>query len=190
MSHWRNTHTHYSIPAKVAHWVTAVTFFGLFGLGWWMMGLGYYDTWYQRGPFWHVGVGVLLMLWVALRLGYRLSSRYPPPLVSHRPWEVKLSHLVHGLLYMGLFGLGITGYLIVTAKGQALTVFDWFSLPPVFEGNTLATTAGRLHWALAWGMVGLVTLHVSAALKHHFVDKDATLLRMISASSRARQTNE
>lgn len=84
------------------------------------------------------------------------------------------------LLYLILFAIIISGYLISTADGQPISVFDWFSVPAVFTGEgEQADLAGDVHLYLAWAVVVLSLLHATGALKHHFIDKDITLKRML-----------
>ena len=74
----------------------------------------------------------------------------------------------------------ISGYLISTAKGQGISVFDWFEVPALITDlPQQADRAGRIHYWLALALMGLITLHVSGALKHHFIDCDPTLTRML-----------
>jgi cytochrome b561 len=72
-----------------------------------------------------------------------------------------------------------SGYLISTADGRAVDVFDWFSIPATIHGyDNQEDIAGLVHLVLAISLISLVTLHAAAALKHHFIDRDRTLLRM------------
>ena len=87
--------------------------------------------------------------------------------------------LGHGLLYLGLFGVMISGYLISTADGRGIGVFGWFEVPALISGlPEQEDVAGLIHKYLAWGLVIFAVIHALAALKHHFIDRDATLVRM------------
>lgn len=76
----------------------------------------------------------------------------------------------------------ITGYLIVTAGGRGLDVFDWFVIPSVLEQDGLEDIAGEVHEIIAFIIIGLAAFHALGALKHHFIDKDETLRRMLGKS--------
>ncbi|MGE0080070.1 MAG: cytochrome b [Thiohalomonadaceae bacterium] len=170
----------YGAVSVALHWAVALTVFGLFGLGLWMTGLTYYDPWYRLGPWWHKGIGVVLCAAVLLRLGWRLGSVRPHPLPHHRPWERVAARLVHGLLYLLLLSVMVSGYLISTADGRPLGVFDLFTIPAVVSGReNQEDLAGEVHLVLASVLVALAALHALAALKHAFVDKDRTLARML-----------
>lgn len=170
----------YGAVSVTLHWLVALAVFGLFGLGLWMTGLTYYDPWYRLGPWWHKGIGVVLFGVLVLRLGWRLAGVHPGPLSTHRPWERTGARLVHGLLYLLLFAVMVSGYLISTADGRSLAVFDLFAVPATVTGlENQEDLAGAAHLVLASTVVGLAALHALAALKHRFVDKDRTLARML-----------
>ncbi len=175
-----NDRDNYGLIAIVLHWLVALTVYGLFGLGLWMRELGYYDTWYQLGPWWHKGIGVMLFFTLLLRLAWRLVSPRPDHLPTHKPYERRAATLVHWLLYLLMFSIMLSGYLIPTADGRALEVFDWFSIPAIISGiDGQEDIAGKVHLYLAWSIVVISLLHMLAALKHHLVDHDRSLRRML-----------
>lgn len=179
----KNTPQSYGLVARVFHWLTAVAVFCLFGLGWWMVDLTYYSEWYKTAPDIHRSIGILLAITVTARLFWRIKNLEPEPLSSHKSWEIKTARLVHLLLYALLFSMFITGYLISTAKGHPIDVFSWFSIPAIITGDDLGIKnledkVGEIHEILAYSLIGLATLHALAALKHHFIDRDLTLIRM------------
>lgn len=176
----RNTPDGYGLVAIALHWLTAIAVIAMFPLGLWMVGLGYYDPWYRSAPAIHKGLGVLLMAVVVLRLGWRYASPRPAPPASHRRWERRAAVVMHAMLYLLLLSIGISGYLISTADGRSIDVFGWFQLPATLTGlPNQADLAGEVHLVLAIALVTLVFVHAGAALKHYFVDRDATLLRML-----------
>lgn len=177
--HWRSHNRGWGAVAITLHWLSALTVVGLFALGLYMTSLDYYDPWYHKGPDLHRSIGVLLFLATVLRLLWRLPSPPPPPLANHRPWERRLAAAVHALLYLLLFTLMLSGYLISTADGAAVEVFDWFSVPATLTGEHQEDTAGAVHLTLAWTLVCVALLHAAAALKHHFLDRDRSLKRML-----------
>ncbi|MCW8827889.1 MAG: cytochrome b [Gammaproteobacteria bacterium] len=177
--HWRNHGDGWGAVAIALHWLSGLAVFGLFGLGLWMTGLDYYDSWYRKGPDLHRSIGVLLFIATLFRLLWRFVSPSPPALASHRPWERLSARATHALLYLLLFALMLSGYFISTADGRSIAVFDWFSLPATLTGEHQEDLAGEVHRVLAWSLIGLVALHAGAALKHHFIDRDSTLRRML-----------
>ena len=177
---WKNSTNRFGIITIVLHWLVAPTVFFLFVLGWWMTGLDYYDSWYKLGPWWHKSIGVMLFITVLLRLCWRFISPPPQPVSSHQPWEIKIAHAVHLLLYLLLFVTMLSGYLISTADNRPIEVFGWFSVPATITSiPEQEDVAGLVHLIVASTLIGLVSLHAAAALKHHFIDRDRSLKRIL-----------
>lgn len=189
MLSWRNSRDAYGLMAVLCHWLTAVAVVGLFILGLWMTDLDYYSPWYRTAPDIHRSVGVLLCILVVWRLAWRLATRQPVALPNHKPWEKVAARVTHVSLYALLFAMFISGYLITTAEGQALDVFKWFSVPALVTGGDLGVTnledrAGDIHEWVAYILILLAAAHGLAAIKHHVLDKDSTLVRMFGRSTR------
>jgi len=175
---WRNSVDGYGVVAIALHWLVALVVVVLFGLGLWMVELTYYDDWYRTAPDLHKATGILLFIAVAARLVWRWLNPSPRPL--GRPWERRLAHGVHLLLYVLMFATMIAGYLISTADGRAIEVFGLFAVPATLRDlPNQEDIAGEVHLWLAWSLIVIAALHALAALKHRFVDRDATLERML-----------
>ena len=145
-----------------------------------MTGLTYGSEWYRTAPALHKSVGVTLFAVMLLRVLWRWFTPNPMPLTTHSASERLLSRLGHGALYLGLFTVMVSGYLISTAEGRGISVFDLFEIPALMTGlPNQADLAGAVHFYVAWALVILAGLHGLAALKHHFIDRDATLKRML-----------
>lgn len=174
----KNSHQGYGAVSIALHWSTALGVFTLFPLGLWMVELDYYDAWYHKAPGMHKSIGILLLILVALRLCWRLFNPQPAALGTQR--ENSAAALAHRLLYLLLFAQMASGYLISTAEGHPIDVFDWFSVPATLHGlDGQADIAGEIHTLLAFTLIGLVAVHAGSALKHHFIDRDRTLKRML-----------
>ena len=177
---WRNSTLRYGAVSVSLHWLVAIAVFALFALGYWMVGLSYYSGWYQKAPNIHKSVGILLFMVMAARLLWRWASPPPPALAEHGRLTRLASKLGHAFLYLGLFVLMISGYLISTADGRGISVFGLFEVPAsVTSIPDQGDVAGLIHEYLAYAIVGFALLHGLAAFKHHFIDKDRTLLRML-----------
>jgi cytochrome b561 len=172
--------TKFDLLSVLLHWLIAVFVLALFTSGVWMVDLGYYDDWYYRAPWWHTGIGVVTFCLLLSRWLWMLFRPEPTPIDSIPNGQQRAAKLAHFFLNVFVLCIALTGYLMVTLKGDSLSVFDWFVLPSLIENRAWVDTAGELHEWLAYILMGIVTLHVVAALKHHFVDKDATLLRMLN----------
>lgn len=177
---WRNSRERYGLVAIGLHWLVAFAVFALFALGLWMTELTYYHPWYQRGPALHKSIGVLLFALMVVRLLWRLLNPPPAPLPSHPRFERMAARWVHALLYLLLFAVMLAGYLISTADGRPIEVFGLFALPATLTSiPEQEDVAGEVHLFLAVTVIALALLHAGAALKHHFVDRDNTLRRML-----------
>lgn len=179
---WNNSADKWGWIAVGLHWLMAVAIIAMFFMGQWMVDLDYYDTWYHKAPDLHKSIGIALFALTLLRIGWRLYTPSPKPL-AHSRIEQLAAMLVHGLLYLLLLALMISGYLISTADGHGIEVFGWFEVPATLYGlEEQEDIAGEIHEALALALMGLVALHLLGALKHHFIDKDPTLKRMFGLS--------
>ncbi len=179
---WKNSSTHYGLLARLFHWLMVPLVIGLIILGLWMTSLGYYDPWYHRAPTIHEGLGMIVFLLLVMRLIYRQLD--PPPLMveSMQRWEKRAAHLTHMAFYVLMTLLPFTGYLIVTAKGEPLRIFNWFDIPAIFAKQpNREDWAGLFHLTLGLTLAALIGLHMLAALKHHFINKDETLQRMVGS---------
>lgn len=178
----RNSRERYGWVVIILHWLMALAIFAMFALGLWMTALDYYHPWYHRAPDIHKSVGVLLLLLLFFRLAWVAVN--VKPVVYGKAWERTAALIVHRLHYVLMLIVMLSGYLIPTAKGAGIDVFGWFTAPAVFRfSEQEVDMIGRLHWAAAWTIVLLAGLHAAAALKHHFIDRDATLLRMLGLTN-------
>jgi cytochrome b561 len=176
----RNSPSRYGWVSIVLHWGVALTVFGLFALGLWMVGLGYYDPWRKAGPDLHKSIGLVLFFFMLLRLFWRFISPPPAPTANQGKLTRMAATFGHLFIYVDLFLVMTAGYLISTADGVGIPVFGLFEIPALISGlPDQAETAGTVHFYLAWVLVIFAVLHGLAALKHHFIDRDATLIRML-----------
>lgn len=175
-----NTPAKYTLPQRSLHWITALTVISLFAMGLWMRELDYYDPWYHQAPFWHKSVGLSLAALVIVRLGLRLWQGHPPPLPGHQRWEKILARITHIALYLLLFSAFTSGYLISTADNRPAPFFNLFEVPALFTAfDHQEDIAGDIHEICVWSLVILAALHALAAIKHHVIDRDSTLRRML-----------
>lgn len=166
--------------AVLLHWLMALLMIGLFAAGLYMTDLGYYDSLYHIIPWWHKSVGLLVMVLLVVRVIWRVTNPIPKPLATHQSWEIKTATLTHRFLYLLILLIGVSGYLISTAKGKGIEFFGWFEIPALQELSADNTDlAGDIHYYLALTLILLAAAHASAALKHHFIDRDNTLKHMI-----------
>ncbi len=175
-----NTATNYGLISIVLHWITALTIIGLFGLGFWMVELGYYDSYYRAAPALHKSIGLTFALIFLLRLFWRIYQLKPTPLASHSQLEKRAALWVHRTLYLLIFITMLSGYFISTADNRGIEVFGLITIPSMgaFVDNQ-EDLAGVIHKYVAYLVVAIATIHALAAIKHHLIDKDKTMLRII-----------
>ena len=179
-----NTIDRFGLVAIVLHWVIALTIFGLFGLGWYMIDLSYFDRLNKILPAIHKSIGMLLILVFVFSVIWKLVNLAPKPVEGSTRFEIIAAKMAH----LGLYGLMavilITGYLIPTAKGMGISVFGWFEVPATITSIPVQEyVTGLIHKYLSYAIIGLALLHAAAALKHHFINKDDTLRRMLGRVS-------
>jgi cytochrome b561 len=174
--------TTYTRSARLLHTVQGLALVGMFAVGLYMVDLPFSPERLKLYN-WHKWAGVLVLTLSLVRLLWRLTHR-PPPLpdsiVRVMPaWQRQAHHATHAALYVLFFAVPLLGWAYSSSAGFPLVVFGVLPLPdwvPVNE--TLAGLLKPSHRYAAYGLAGLVLLHVAASLKHHFIDRDGLLARM------------
>lgn len=175
-----NSDDRYGLVAMGLHWTVAVLVIALLWLGWYMVDVGYYGRWYTVSLDWHKGLGMLALLAGALQAAWVTATRAPRPLATVAAWERLGARAVRIILLVMVVAIPLTGYVVSTSAGDGISMFGWLEVPAVLpESETLRDLAVDLHYYLAYATAALVLLHVLAALKHHIVDRDGTLRRML-----------
>jgi len=172
--------THYTTTAKALHWSIAVLILGLLGLGFYMTGLPLSPRKLQLYS-WHKWAGVSVFLLAVVRLAWRATHR-PPALPQHMgPLERLAAHAGHHLLYVLMFAIPLSGWLMSSAKGFQTVWFGVLPLPDLLgKDKALGDLLQTVHMGLNFTLVAVLLAHVGAALKHHLIDKDDVLTRMLA----------
>jgi cytochrome b561 len=131
----------------------------------------------------HKATGILILVLTVVRLGWRLTHRLPPLAATVRGWEKGLAQATHWSFYFLMFALPMTGWLMSSAGGRkySISFYGLFDVPflPVVQDKAAANLFAERHEVLGFVTVGLIILHVGAALKHHLIDRDNTVIRML-----------
>jgi cytochrome b561 len=171
------TPARYTGIAIAFHWLLALLILVSLGVGLYMTGLSMSPTRLKLYN-WHKWAGVTILVLSALRLLWRLTHRPPADAAGPR-WQQEAASWTHRLLYLLFFAVPLAGWAYSSAAGFPIVWFGVLPLPDfVSPDKALAESLKGLHQWLAWSLAALVALHVVAALKHHFLDRDGLLNRM------------
>lgn len=181
-------HTSYTRTAISLHWLVAIGLTGTFALGLYMHELPL-SPYKLKLYSWHKWAGVSLFLLALIRLGWR-ATHPAPRLPDGIPVALRaLAHVTHVVLYLLMLAIPLTGWLMSSAKGFQTVWFGLVPLPDlVTKDATLGTLLQDVHEALSLTLAALVLAHIGAALKHHFIDRDDILRRMLPGKAIAAQS--
>lgn len=167
----------YTGIAIALHWLLALGIVGAFGMGLYMADLPLSPQKLKLYN-WHKWAGVTILTLSALRLLWRLTHRPPadPPMPA---WQARAAHATHLALYALFFAVPLVGWAYSSAAGFPIVWFGVLPLPDFVPADkALAELIKPWHEGLAWAMAVLVLLHLGAALKHQFIDRDGLIGRM------------
>lgn len=130
---------------------------------------------------WHMSIGIALLALAALRVLWRVYGGAPEWPEQMRSYEKRLAKIVHLTLYALLFAIPISGWVLSSIEGESLRFFGWFDLPALAQPGSRqrAHQVEEVHEVLFNILFGLAIVHLIAALKHHFIDRDDVLRRML-----------
>jgi len=168
----------YSTPAIVLHWLVALLIFVAFPLGLYMADLPLSPEKLKLFSY-HKWIGVTVFMLAGLRVVWRLT--HTPPLLpaSVAGWQRRASVVAHGLLYLLILVIPISGWLMSSAKGVQTVWFGVLPLPDLIgKDKALGHLLEEVHETLNYTLLALVVLHVAGALQHHFIDRQPFLQRM------------
>ena len=175
----RNDNDSWGAPAKLLHWLMALLIFA-------QIALGLLAVSWRLSPtklnlfFWHKSTGMLILALLALRLLWRLGNRTPELPAGMPGWERSAARLSHGLLYVLMIALPVTGWIVNSASNIPFSIFWLIPLPAIVAPDkATADLAALVHRGLFALLALVLVAHIGAALRHHFVKRNAVLLRML-----------
>ncbi len=167
----------YTTTAMLLHWLIALLIFVLFPLGLYMHGLKLSPTKLHLYSY-HKWAGITVLLLAFLRVVWRTAHQ--PPALNMPYWQQTASNVVHALLYLLIIAVPLSGWLMSSAKGVQTVWLGILPLPDLVEKDkALGQLLGFVHQNLNYTLLALVMLHIAAALKHRFIDKDDVIKRML-----------
>lgn len=162
------------------HWLIALMIIGAFTMGLVMTDIPGITPTKLKYYTWHKWAGVTILLLATLRLLWRLSHKAPAYPASMPRWQQRVASVQHGLLYLLMFAVPLSGYFYTLSAGIPVVWFGVLELPVLIGADpVLKPQLKELHELLNWTLAALVLVHVGATLKHHFVDRDGILQRML-----------
>ena len=173
----------YSPLAIALHWLLGLAILGMFAVGVFMADLSFSPLRLKLYN-WHKWAGMTVLTLSVVRLLWRVTHR-PPALPSAitqtmPTWQTRAYHATHYLMYALFFAVPLIGWAYSSAAGFPIVWFGQITLPDLVSPNKeLATLIKPLHALSAFALVGLAGLHIAATLKHHFIDRDGLLARML-----------
>ncbi|MCB1591133.1 MAG: cytochrome b/b6 domain-containing protein [Alphaproteobacteria bacterium] len=176
----KNTHDSYGFVLKFLHWITALIIMGLLFAGFIMAGMALGEP-KLKIYLLHKSFGLLVLLLVIVRVFWRIFTPKVSPLDSHRGWEKILAKITHVFLYFALFAMPLSGW-IMSSAGEFPVTFFGLPVPSLSEKNpTLFDFMRGFHAFMAMALIGIIGLHLAGALKHHVIDRDRTMMRMMNS---------
>lgn len=163
------------------HWIVALGMIALITVGFYMSNTETYSLY----PI-HKSLGVLILIFVLIRAIVRIKKGWPESVSNSPNWQRIASRFTHWFLLLGTIVMPISGMMSSIMSGRGLSIFDWKVIAPNLGedgkreviNKQLASLGGEVHEVLGLALAIVIGLHVLAALKHHFIDRDRTLTRM------------
>ena len=170
----------YTNVAIFFHWLIALMIIGSFTMGLVMTDMPGLTPTKLKYYSWHKWAGVTILGLDTLRLLWRLTHPAPAYPASMPGWQKSAANALHGLLYLLMFAVPVSGYFYTLAAGFPVVYFGLFELPVLIAKNEeLKPVLKGLHFWLNMSLAACVAMHVAAALKHHFIDRDGVIKRMM-----------
>jgi cytochrome b561 len=179
MSSFKDNTDYYGAVSRFNHWIAAVIIVG-------MLTVGLYFNDMPRGDeksYWlslHIGAGGLFFIYLLFRVFWRVFSKSPRPVEQKQVLQIA-TKVIHWLLLISILIMALTGPMLIWTRAVDINVFGWFSIPGPFVDKMpeLHEWCEEIHEIVAKVLLFSILIHVFAALKHQFLDKDNTLARMI-----------
>ena len=179
----------YTRTAIALHWLAGALILCGFALGLWMTDLPIAPR-TLRVYAYHKWFGITVFLLAVVRLAWR-SAYSPPPPVAMPAWQVRAAAATHVLLYVLMLAIPLSGWLYSSATGVEVVYLGLVPLPDLVpKDKTLAAVLKAVHSTLNFTLLALVIIHISAALKHQFIDRDGVLRRMLPLPRRSTRDSE
>ncbi|MDP3841327.1 MAG: cytochrome b [Oxalobacteraceae bacterium] len=170
----------YTKTAMLLHWLIALLIIASFALGVTMTDIPGITPTKLKYFSWHKWLGVTILGFACLRLLWRLSHAAPAYPAGMAAWQQKAASGLHQLLYLLMLAIPVSGYFYSLAAGVPVVYLGLVALPVLIDpAPELKMLLKTVHYALNMTLLGAVGLHVVAAMKHHFIDRDGIFKRIL-----------
>jgi cytochrome b561 len=171
--------TRYTPVAISLHWLIALLIFAGWGLGFYMSDLPLSPAKLQYYS-WHKWMGVTTFILAMLRVGWLATHPVPRLPRAIPPWQTRTARVTHFVLYLLMFVIPLSGWLMSSAKGVPTVYFGVLPIPDLIgKDKAMGDVLVVVHQSLAFGLAALVGLHVAVAIKHQLMDRDGVMGRMV-----------
>lgn len=175
----KNSPERYGIVARSFHWILAILMISIAVAGIIMVGMEASPQKFQIYDL-HKALGIIVLTLAIARIAWKFMNVQPMEIVTHKRWEKILSKIVHTFFYVAMVGMPMSGWAMSSAAGYPVSMFGLFDLPNLFpENKEILDEIKLVHKFFGYSLLAIIGLHMAGALKHHFIDKDATLRRML-----------
>jgi cytochrome b561 len=179
----RNDHFDWGSVMRALHWLIALGVLGLLAVGWWMEDLPNSPRKIDIYKL-HKSAGLTVLALMTVRIAWRLLDRRRPRPPAMPAWQQRAADTSHLVMYLALITMPVSGWLYNSASGFPLKWFELFKVPALTGSDaTIKAVSGAVHEYTAVVLAVLAGIHVAAALKHHFVDRDSVLRGMLPFTS-------
>ena len=164
------------------HWLVGVGILGMIMVGFYMKYGPDYSLYHT-----HKSLGIILFTFILARVFWRIKNGWPEHVANYTRFEVFSAKVVHWVLIIGIIVMPLSGMLLSGFSGHGFGIFEWSLFPSnhnaqgevVAFNHSLYEFFEGVHMVSGFGISFAVVFHIAGALKHHFIDKDRTLLRML-----------
>ena len=178
---WKDTQKAFGRISIINHWTLAILMIGMLIFGLILEDMPRADK-RELMPL-HKSIGILILFLGLWRVGWRIICRFPERLPGLKAWEINAAKVAHSILLIGILLMPLSGYVMSEAGGRSVSFFGLFNMPELPNSKALKDFASNIHDIFGKFLMAIILLHIAAALKHHFVSKDATLKRMLGVKA-------